>query len=149
MKTLHYTIDINAGKQKVWDTMLNDTTYRVWTKEFHEGSHYKGSWEQGSEIQFLGPNEDGKMGGMYSRIKENRKYAFISIEHLGLVNDGIIDTTSDEVKKWTPAFENYTFTETNGITKLTVDIDTNEEYESMFAEMYPRALQVLKGLCEA
>ena len=46
---------------------------------------------------------------MSSRIKTSRKYEFVSIEHLGLVKNDVEDTTSDEVKKWTPPFENYTF----------------------------------------
>jgi hypothetical protein len=148
MKTLHYTIDINADKKTVWDTMLNDVTYRKWTTAFHEGSYYEGSWDQGSEIRFLGPDDKGGLSGMYSRIKENIPYEFVSIEHLGMITNGVVDTTSEEVKKWTPAFENYTFKEEAGHTILSVDMQTPEEYEKMFNEMYPKALQILKSLCE-
>jgi hypothetical protein len=103
MKKIHFKIDINASKEKVWDTMLEDATYREWTAPFNEGSYYKGDWTKGSEIIFLGPDpETGKEGGMVSRIAENKKYEFISIEHLGIIKDGVEDTTSEEVKKWTP-----------------------------------------------
>jgi hypothetical protein len=149
MKTVSFNILINADKQKVWNTMLDDKTYREWTKAFHEGSYYEGTWEEGSEIRFIGPAEDGKTGGMYSRIKKNVPYEFISIEHLGTINNGVIDTTSEEVKKWTPAFENYTFTEKEGQTEVKVDMEVAPEYESMFNEMWPRALQSLKTLCES
>ena len=63
--------------------MLADNTYSEWTKPFHEGSYYEGSWEEGSEIKFLGPDENGGIGGMFSRIKKNDKYKFLSIEHIG------------------------------------------------------------------
>jgi uncharacterized protein YndB with AHSA1/START domain len=148
METIQFTALINANKQKVWNVMLDDKTYRQWTAAFHEGSFYKGSWDEGSEIHFLGPDEEGKLGGMYSKIKENRKHEYISIEHLGMVKDGAIDTTSEEVKKWTPAFENYTFTEKGNQTEIKVEMQVASEYKAMFEEMWPRALKTLKDLCE-
>jgi len=148
METIQYTILINANKGKVWDTMLNDKTYRQWTTAFHEGSFYEGTWEKGKEIRFLGPGEDGKLGGMYSKIKENKKHEFISIEHLGMVADGVIDTTSDEVKKWAPSFENYTFSEKGNQTELKVEMQIDSNYKSMFDEMWPNALKLLKDLSE-
>jgi uncharacterized protein YndB with AHSA1/START domain len=148
MKKLHASIVISAPREKVWDTMLGDATYRQWTKPFHEGSYYKGSWEEGAKILFIGPNEEGEMG-MVSRIKENRPYEFVSIEHQGFYKDGVEDTTSEEATKWTPAFENYTFRDVAGGTEVSVDVDVPEEYEAMFTEMWPKALQELKQLAEA
>lgn len=151
MKKLHFSIQINAPREKVWNTMLGDATYREWTKSFNPGSYYVGDWTQGSEIRFLGPNPEGSgVGGMYSRIKENRLHEFISIEHLGMITEGgVIDTTSDEVKKWTPAFENYTLVDKDGGTELLIDVDVAEgEYEDMFKGMWPSALNSLKELSE-
>lgn len=149
MKQLHTSILIQAPKEKVWHTMLDDATYRQWTRAFNPGSYYKGSWEQGSEIEFLGPDPAGPgEGGMFSRIKENREFEFISIEHLGLIKNGVRDTTSDEVKKWAPAFENYTFVEKDGGTELQVDMSVHDEFAAMFEEMWTKALQDLKALAE-
>ena len=149
MDKLKFSVVINAPKEKVWKTMLEDRTYRIWTTPFSEGSYYKGDWSKGSKIIFLGPNpETGKEGGMVSRIAENKLYEYISIEHLGMINDGVEDTTSEEVKKWTPAFENYTFKEKNGKTDVLVDMDINAEYKEMFERMWPIALQKLKELAE-
>jgi len=147
MEKLHFKIDINAPKEKVWDTMLDDNTYRKWTEPFMPGSYYKGDWNKGSKILFLAPGEKGE-GGMVSRIKENRKYEYISIENLGVVIDGKEDTTSDEVKGWAGALENYTFKEKDGKTELLVDMDSNEEYAEMINGMWPKALQKLKELSE-
>src|SRR5688572_26021299 len=111
MEKLRQTIFINAPRERVWDVMLSDETYRQWTSAFNPGSYYKGDWKEGSKILFLGPNPDGSgEGGMVSRIKENRPHEFISIEHLGIVQNGVEDTESEEAKKWAPAYENYTFT---------------------------------------
>jgi hypothetical protein len=149
MEKLHFSTFIDAPRQKVWRTMLDDAPYREWTRAFSEGSHYIGSWEKGSEIRFLGPDpETGEEGGMYSRIKENRQDEFISVEHLGIIKNGVVDTTSDEVKKWTPAFENYTFRDKDGGTEVSVDMDVDDTYKAMFEETWPKALNSLKELAE-
>lgn len=150
MTTLHFSIDINAPKEKVWSTMLSDATYREWTKVFNPngGSYFEGSWDEGSKIRFIGPDENGKLGGMLSRIEVNKPYEFISIEHLGQIADGVEDTTSDEIKGWIGAHENYTFTEENGVTTVKVDLDTVDEFKDMFEKAWPKGLQKLKELSE-
>lgn len=150
METLHFSIFINAGREKVWDTMLGDATYREWTSVFNPGSYYKGNWEEGSKILFLGPNPDGTPGegGMVSRIKENRLHEYISIEHQGIVKNGVEDMESEEAKKWAPAYENYTFVEKEGGTEVQVSTDTVPEYTEMFSQMWPAALTKLKELSE-
>ena len=148
MQKLNFSIVINSPIEKVWNTMLEDKTYRQWTEAFSPGSHYVGSWDKGSKILFLGPNEKGTMGGMVSRIKENRKHEYVSIEHLGMVQDGKEDTTSDEVKQWAGSLENYTFKNLNGKTELLVEMDINDDYKDMFNDMWPKALQKLKELAE-
>ncbi len=149
MEKLHFSIKINAPKEKVWNAMLGKESYKKWTDVFMAGSHYKGDWNEGSKILFIAPDESGKMGGMVSRIKENRKYEYVSIEHLGMVQNGKEDTSSDDVKKWAGALENYTFKENNGTTEVLVDLDSNEEYAEMFEDMWPKALQKLKKLAES
>jgi len=148
MDKLHFSIEINAPKEKVWNTMLNKDTYEAWTTAFAKGSHYVGDWDQGSKILFLAPDEKGKLGGMVSRIKESRLHEFVSIEHLGVVSDGIEDTTSDAVKPWAGSLENYTLKDNNGKTELIVEMDINEEFKEMFEGMWPNALQLLKEIAE-
>lgn len=150
MQKLHFSIHINAPVEKVWDTMLGEETYKEWTKPFNPaGSTFVGSWDKGSEIKFVGKNpETGKEEGMLARIVENRPNEFISIEHYGVIMNGVEDTTSEEVKKWTPAHENYTLTEKDGGTELTIDVDVADEYKDMFDDMWPKSLDVLKKLSE-
>lgn len=148
MDRLKFTMVIDAPKEKVWRTMLDEDTYRVWTEVFMPGSHYIGEWSKGSKILFLAPGEKGELSGMVSRIKENRPYEYISIEHLGVVQDGKEDTSSEAVKQWAGALENYTFKEKDGRTELRVDLDSAEEYQEMFQDIWPKALQKLKELAE-
>jgi hypothetical protein len=150
MNRLHFAIRINAPRQAVWETMITDETYRAWTEAFTPGSHYVGNWNQGSKILFLGPDPaSGKLGGIVSRIKESRLYEFISIEHLGVVQDGKEDTASEAAKAWAGALENYTFKEQGIATELSVDIDIAEEFQEMFENTWPNALNKLKELAEA
>jgi uncharacterized protein YndB with AHSA1/START domain len=149
MKTLHFSTWINAPREKVWDTMLSDATYREWTEAFHPGSFYRGNLEEaGSEVRFIGPEEDGSESGMMSRVKEVRRPEYIAFEHYGQILKGVEDATSDEVKKWHGSIESYTFTEKDGGTEVAVSVDTVEEYKDMFQGMWPKALQKLKEICE-
>ncbi len=149
MHKLHFSIYIKASREKVWNTMLEDASYREWTKPFQEGSYYKGDWSEGSKMLFLGPNPmDGQEGGMVSRIIENRLHEFLSIEHLGIIVNGIEDTESEEARKWTPAYENYTFLDKDGGTELLIEMDTDEKLKDDFERMWPQALERLKELAE-
>jgi hypothetical protein len=107
-----------------------------------------GDWNEEGKMLFLAPDETGEMSGMVSRIKENRPYEYISIEHIGIVQNGKEDTSSESVKEWAGALENYTFRETGGKTEVLVDTDTEDEYKEMRQDMWPKALQKLKALVE-
>lgn len=145
MKPMHFSITIRATREKVWNTMLQPETYRIWTAEFGEGSYYEGSWEQGAKIRFLGA--DGS-GGMTSVIAENQPYRYLSIKHLGIVKNGMDDTESPEAKAWS-GYENYTFAERGGSTELKVELSAiPAEFEQYMADAWPKALARLKSLCE-
>lgn len=150
MEKIHFSIDINAPKEKVYNAMLKEYPYRAWTQVFGPGSHYVGDWGEGSKILFLAPDENGKMSGMIARIKENRPYEYVSIEYLGIVEDGKEDTTSDEAQKVAEGLESYTYKDKDGKTELLVDIDVQEEeeYVEMFQELWPQALERLKRIVE-
>jgi hypothetical protein len=148
MQKLHFSIKINAPAEKVWKTMLDDKTYRQWTEPFAKGSYFEGTWETGSDMRFLAPSDTGTIGGMLSHIKESRPFEFVSIEHRGIVTDGVEDTTSEKVKGWIGALENYTLKETDGKTELSVDIDVTEEMVEDFSGMWPEGLQKLKEIAE-
>jgi hypothetical protein len=64
-----------------------------------------------------------------------------------LENRGRPIQISEAIRAWAPAYENYTFTATPQGTKLTVEQDITEDFESM-EEAWPMALEKLKALCE-
>ena len=151
MIKLQYKVSINAPVTRVYNYMLgmnNKSTYEQWTSLFNPTSSYEGSWDKGSKILFVGVDEKGERGGMVSRIAENKANRFVSIQHYGLVKANEEITEGPEVEKWANGFENYTFEENNGITNVTVDLDTTEDFVDYMNENYPKALNKLKELCE-
>jgi len=85
---------------------------------------------------------------MVSRIAKNKPYEYMSIEHLGEIKDGVEDTSSDKIKDWAGAHENYTLKKVNGKTELIIDMDINDEFKEMFAKTWPVALDNIKKLSE-
>lgn len=144
MTTQHFDILIQAPRQQVWATMLQSPTYERWTTAFCEGSRFEGSWDEGQTIRFLTPQGLG----MVAEIAANRPGEFVSIRHLGMIDQGVEDTTSEATGAWAPSFENYTFTDEAGGTRLRVDCDDCGAGDDWMVQTWPKALQSLKTICE-
>ena len=146
MIKVNFSAAIHAPKQRVWYVLWEKSFYEQWTRLFAEGSTVKtDGWKEGSMVQFLGPNENG----MVSMVVANKPNEYMSFRHLGIVKDGVEDTTSDEATGWAGAMENYTLKEENGIIVLTVEMETTEEYKDYFNNKWPKALAKVKELSEA
>lgn len=144
MNTLTFSITIDAPRATVWTLMLSHEGYRTWAAAFMEGCCFEGTWEAGGRIRFLAPGGSG----ITSVIAENRLHEHLSIKHLGTIQDGVEDTESEEVRSWTPAFETYAFLDRDGGCELRVALDCASEYEAQMREAWPKALALLKALCE-
>lgn len=145
---MYFKIEINADTTVVYGTMLNKRTYSAWTSVFNPESVYVGSWDKGSKIVFLGIDRDGSQAGMISKIRENIPDRYVSNEHIGIVHNGEEIFHGSEVKEWSGALENYTFTDNGGSTILEIDLDVNQAYTAYFKETWPKALELLKSICE-
>jgi len=149
MEKLRYSVTVNAPVQDVWTTMLDDATYREWTSVFNSESSYEGSWNQGSEIRFLGPDGDGSVAGMIATVEENRPNELISLRYIGQIVNGEDDTTSEAAKAFMGAQEKYAFSESEGSTTVDVELDSEEEFVAMFDDAWPLALAKLKAIVES
>lgn len=145
LETLKFETLVEAPVGQVYAAMIDAADYRDWTSAFTEGSYYEGSWATGASIRFLSPSGDG----MVSEIAENRPNDFISIRHLGMIEKGVVDTTSDAVKAWAPCYENYRFEAVPQGTQLEVELQIPQDFADYMRETWPRALLRLKTLCEA
>lgn len=151
MNKLQFTVHIQAPLSKVYETMLglsNKSTYEAWTALFNPTSTYAGNWAQGEKMLFIGTDDKGQKGGMVSRIVDLVPNQFVSIQHYGLVQGDVEVTEGPEVEKWANGLENYSFQESNGVTTVTVDLDTTEDFLAYMNDTYPKALQKLKEICE-
>lgn len=82
---------------------------------------------------------------MLAMIAENNHHAYVSIKHMGEIwADGQVTMSETE------SFENYRFTAIDDTTtKLDVEMTAMpDERVEMFNDMWPKALQILKEICE-
>jgi len=144
MKKLEFSIVINASPDKVWNVITGQNTYNQWTSVFAEGSSVETDWKKGSKALFL----DGKGNGMVSEIVESIPGEFLSIHHLGEVQDGVEDPTTYQGTEWGDAMENYTLKHLDGKTVWQVSMDMNDEYVDYMEQNWPLALEKVKELAE-
>jgi hypothetical protein len=144
MEKQQFKVVIGAPREKVWDVLWNDSSYREWTSVFSEGSKVETDWKKGSKVLFL----DGKGDGMISMIAENVPNSFMSFKHMGTLIKGKEDTVNKEVQSWAGSEENYTLKSANGKTELTVDIDVTDDFKDYFKETFPKALDKVRELAE-
>jgi hypothetical protein len=145
MEKLNFSRSIDAPREKVWQVLWDDSSYREWTSVFSNGSYAETEdWAEGSTVRFL----DSSGQGMVSTVVANNPFKFMSFRHLGMVKDGVEDTDSDQVKAWAGAMENYTLDQSNGTTNLVIDIDITPEYKEYFDRTWPQALDKIKTLSE-
>ena len=145
MEKLQSKIDIAALPKKVWDRMIQPDTYREWVNAAWPGSYYEGNWRKGENVKFISPGQ----GGTLATIVEYRPYEYILAKHIAVINaDGTEDRDSETAKNWIGTTESYTFSERNGKTELTTEMNTNPEWRKMFADSMPKALAKLKEISE-
>lgn len=145
MKKLEFVINIHAPKKKVWETMLNPATYQQWVDVSWPGSYFQGKWKGGETLKFISPGQ----GGTAATITEFQLYDHVMAKHVAIVNpDGTLDTTSETAQTWIGTTERYSFLEKNHTTELKIEADTKPEWENMFTDGWPNALQKLKEMCE-
>lgn len=145
MEQQQFFASIPASREVVWNVLWAEETYPEWTSVFFPGSYAVTDWQTGSKVLFLNP--EGK--GMVSEIVENREPEFMSIKHLGFYDNGVEDTSSEKVKDWQGALENYLLTDEAGNTRLTVSMNLPEEMVSKFAETWSKAFEKIKALAAA
>lgn len=145
MERLYFSATINAPKEKVWNILWSEGNYERWTSVFSEGSTAVTDWNEGSKILFL----DGKGEGMVSKIAVKKQNEYMSFSHLGVIMNGVEDTTSEKVKVWQGSEENYRLTANGEQTTLDVEMDITSDYKGYFLKTWPKAMEAIKQLAES
>ena len=145
MERLHFSVNINAPKEKVWNILWSKGNYESWTSVFSQGSTAVTDWNEGSKILFV----DGKGDGMVSKIAVKKPNEYMSFQHLGEIMNGVEDTTSEKVKVWQGSQENYRLTTNGEQTTLDVEMDITPDFKDYFLKTWPKAMEAIKQLAES
>ncbi|OTG69255.1 ATPase [Acinetobacter sp. ANC 4470] len=145
MEILNYEILIHASPEKVWQVLWDSKSYTQWTQYFSPGSTMHSDWTVDGRTVFLDANGDG----MVSTINQLDEFKVVAFKHLGMLQDGVEDLDSEEVKKWSGALEKYFLEGFNGKTKLRVELETTQEYLEMMVIAFKKGFEQVKLLAEA
>lgn len=141
MRKLEFSIEINAPKEKVWIALWEDQNYRNWTSAFMPGSYFESDLQQGSPIHFMSPDGNGMFGVVEEVVSFERMY----FKHFGEIQNG---EPQDKIYG-DEATERYDLSESNGVTLLSVTLNTDESFIPYFADVFPKALQIVKQTAES
>ena len=141
MQKMQFSINIEASKEKVWETLWGDKTFRDWVNIIDEGQYMVGELAEGNEIQFIG----GSGFGVTSLVEKLIPHEYLALRQ---VADTIDYGKQERDKEWTGGTESYELVEKNGITNLIVKIDVPPGLEEIFKGRFPKALERVKVLAE-
>lgn len=141
MKEMQFRVEIHASKEKVWNTLWQDETFRQWAGIIDPGTHMVGDLKEGGEVQFISANGYG----VTSLVEKLMTNDFLLLRHHADTQE---DGKQEREKEWTGGQESYKLTEEGGVTALTVASDVPLELEEYFKVSYPKALQRVKELAE-
>ncbi len=144
MKKIKKSIDIKASAEKVWNVMLSDETYTIWTSAFSEGSIAETDWKLGSKVVF----KDKSNSGIFGKISKKVPYKIFEIVYDGMVVNDKEDYESAEAKSMKGVVETYTFSEKDGVTHVAIECDMDEKYFDMMSAAWDKALLKVKELAE-
>jgi uncharacterized protein YndB with AHSA1/START domain len=144
VRTISKVVQIHAPEKKVWQTLFDDATYRQWASCFSEWSYAQTDWQEGSQAIFT----DGSGGGLVGRILTSRAPNFLEIQIEGELLQGQPSYDSPMAEAMKGYIENYTLTEQDGVTTLSINSDMGEDYYEDMSSAWDRALVKLKELAE-
>lgn len=142
MKEMQFTIEIHASKERVWDTLWQDETFREWAGLIDPGTYMKGELKEGNEVEYIS-SENGY--GVTSLVEKLIPNEYLLLRHRADTQDV---GTRERENEWTGGTESYQLTEMDGTTTLAVAFDVPEEMEEYFRVAYPKALERVKVLAE-
>jgi uncharacterized protein YndB with AHSA1/START domain len=142
MKELQFQVEINAAKERVWETLWQDETFRQWASIIDPETYMAGDLKEGNEIQFISAANGYGVTSLVEKLTANE---FLLLRHRADTQGG---GKQEREKEWTGGKESYLLAEKNGTTTLTVAFDVPTELEEYFKVNYPKALERVKELAE-
>jgi len=141
MQKQQFSIEIKAPREKVWNTLWEDKTFRDWANNVDEGMYMEGVIKEGNQVRF----SSGSGYGVTSLVEKLAVNEFVSFRHMADTQD---NGEREREKEWTGGEESYSLAESGGVTTLTVDMDVPPGQEETFKVRLPKALTRVKFLAE-
>lgn len=142
MKEMQVAIQIKATKQRVWEVLWQDASFRMWAGVIDPGTYMVGVLKEGATVQFI--SAEGY--GVTSLVAELELYECVLLQHR-------VDTqdygTSVRDNQWSGGRERYTLTCKDGITTLKITVDIPKELEQVMISSYREALSYIKAMSES
>jgi uncharacterized protein YndB with AHSA1/START domain len=142
MKEMQFQVDINATKEKVWDTLWRDETFRQWASVIDPDTYMVGDLIEGGEVQFISSHGGYGVTSLVEKLTANE---FLLLRHSADTQE---EGKQERTNEWTGGEESYKLAEKSGATTLTVTFDVPLEQEVYFKANYPKALKRVKELAE-
>ncbi len=142
MQKKQFSIEIKALRERVWNTLWEDKTFRDWANIIDEGTYMVGEIKEGNEVQFISSVSGYGVTSLVEKLALNE---FVSFKQMADTKDS---GEREREKEWTGGTESYSLAENNGVTTLTVDIDVPPGQEETFKIRFPKALDRVKILVE-
>lgn len=142
MKEIQFSIEINASKEKVWETLWEDQTFRDWANIIDEGTFMKGEMKEGNEVEFISSINGYGVTSLIEKLDTNE---YVLFRHGADTQE---NGKQEREKEWTGGTESYYLEEKNGSTTLTAKTEVPLEMEEMFNIRIPKALKCIKALSE-
>jgi uncharacterized protein YndB with AHSA1/START domain len=142
MKEMQFSVEIQATKEKVWDTLWQDETFRQWASIIDPETYMTGELVEGNEVQFISSANGYGVTSLVEKLVESE---FLLLRHHADTQES---GTQERENQWTGGKESYSLTEKDGTTTLTTAFDVPTELEEEFNISYPKALERVKVLAE-
>lgn len=139
MKLLEFTINIKAKPEKVWNILFTMDSEGKWAGAMDEGSYFEGTWEKGSIIKFIDPQNNG----MYNLVQENIPCKEVRMKHLGWILQGELSP-----QPWEDSTITYLLESRNKGTVLTAKVNSMDEFVDFFNSNYPKNFEKIKKFAE-
>lgn len=142
MKKLKLSIEIKAPREKIWNTLWEDKTFRDWANIVDEGTYMVGEMKEGGEVQFISAANGYGVTSLVEKLIPNE---FVLFRHMADTKES---GKEEREKDWAGGTESHSLMEKNGVTILTVAFDVPVEMEEIFQVRFPKALERVKILAE-
>ncbi len=142
MQKLQFSIKIKTTREKVWNTLWEDKTFRDWANIIDEGQYMVGEIIEGNEVQFISSVNGYGVTSLVEKLVPNE---FVLFRQMA---DTMESGEKEREKEWAGGTESYSLAEKDGVIILTVDTYVPPGLVETFKVRFPKALELVKVLAE-